>query len=359
MGRKKIAGLFKKKDIWHIDKHIGGKRVCRSTGTSRLVEAEQFLINLMEETRQAQVYGIRPKRTFKEAAARYVIDKQHKRSIDSDVSRLNMLMPLLGNKYLDELHMGTLQKWIDHRRTQKVKSNTINHGLKVVRQILNLAASEWIDEHGLTWLLAAPKVKLLPLDDKAEPYPLTWDEQRRLFNLLPAHLHDMALFAVNTGCRDQEICNLRWDWEVKVPEMGISVFIIPKGFVKNKQDRLVVLNQVARKVVDSRRGTHLEYVFSYRGHRLQNMLSSGWKVARIKAGLKQVRVHDLKHTFGYRLRAAKVSFEDRQDLLGHKSNRMTTHYSAAELGNLFTAAEKVCESSSGEKPNVVILRLAS
>ncbi len=48
-------------------------------------------------------------------------------------------------------------------------------------------------------------------------------------------------------------------------------------------------------------------------------------------GLKHVKVHDLKHTYGRRLRAAGVSFEDRQDLLGHKSGRITTHYSAAEL----------------------------
>ena len=61
------------------------------------------------------------------------------------------------------------------------------------------------------------------------------------------------------------------------------------------------------------------------------MLNSAWKKARERAGLPQVRVHDLKHTFGRRLRAAGVSFEDRQDLLGHRSGRITTHYSAAEL----------------------------
>jgi integrase len=53
-----------------------------------------------------------------------------------------------------------------------------------------------------------------------------------------------------------------------------------------------------------------------------------------ETGLPQVRVHDLKHTFGRRLRAAGVNFEDRQDLLAHRSGRITTHYSAAELGNL-------------------------
>jgi len=33
-----------------------------------------------------------------------------------------------------------------------------------------------------------------------------------------------------------------------------------------------------------------------------------------------------------------VSFEDRQDLLGHRSTRVTTDYSAAELRNLLDAA---------------------
>jgi integrase len=55
----------------------------------------------------------------------------------------------------------------------------------------------------------------------------------------------------------------------------------------------------------------------------------------------RVRVQDLKHTFCRRLRAAGVSFEDRQDLLGHKSQRITTHYSHPELSNLIEAAESM------------------
>jgi hypothetical protein len=42
-----------------------------------------------------------------------------------------------------------------------------------------------------------------------------------------------------------------------------------------------------------------------------------------------------------RLKAAGVSLEDRQDLLGHKSGKITTHYSAAELGNLLVAVGKI------------------
>ena len=77
--------------------------------------------------------------------------------------------------------------------------------------------------------------------------------------------------------------------------------------------------------------------------------------ACVEVGLPQARVHDLKHTFGRRLRAAGVSFEDRQDLLGHRSGRITTHNSAAELSSLIAAADKVCDRNDA-KPGPVVLR---
>ena len=70
---------------------------------------------------------------------------------------------------------------------------------------------------------------------------------------------------------------------------------------------------------------------------------TAWRSARKRANLAYVRVHDLKHTFGRRLRAAGVTFEDRQDLLGHRSGRITTHYSSAELNNLYEASNRACE----------------
>ena len=48
--------------------------------------------------------------------------------------------------------------------------------------------------------------------------------------------------------------------------------------------------------------------------------------------------------------------EDRQDLLGHKSGRITTHYSGAELSRLIAAAEKVCEEGSRKSPALVVLK---
>ena len=92
--------------------------------------------------------------------------------------------------------------------------------------------------------------------------------------------------------------------------------------VKNGDERLVVCNETARSVIEELRGKHPTHVFSFKGRPLARMLSTGWRQARVKAKLPEVRVHDLKHTFGRRLRAAGVSFEDRQDLLGHRSGEL-------------------------------------
>lgn len=127
----------------------------------------------------------------------------------------------------------------------------------------------------------------------------------------------------------------------------------PAERVKNGEARLVVLNQTARAVIERQRGKHPEFVFIFRKKPMHHMLNNGWRNARKITGLP-VRVHDLKHTFGRRLRSAGVSFEDRQDLLGHKSSRITTHYSAAELQNLWEAANKVCIGHA--RPTLTLLR---
>ena len=75
MGRKKSPGLKKRGRIWWIDKRIKGYgRVAESCGTTNLAEAEQFLAFRLNEIRNAMVYGIRPTRTFQQAAIKFLED---------------------------------------------------------------------------------------------------------------------------------------------------------------------------------------------------------------------------------------------------------------------------------------------
>jgi integrase len=248
MGNQRTSGLTKRGEIWHIDKTFRGARICESTGTGDLGRAEEYLAKRLIELREISIYGARQKRSFRTAATKYLQENAHKKRVRDDALHLRLLDGFIGDLELNQVHMGNLQEFIAKRRQDGVKTKTLNAALGVVRRICNLASSEWMDRQGKTWLQAAPKIKLFAVKDARSPYPLTREEQTLLFQELPDHLARMALFKVNTGTRDQEVCTLKWEYEVKVPELDTSVFIIPGENVKNGDERLVVLNRVAKSV---------------------------------------------------------------------------------------------------------------
>lgn len=147
-----------------------------------------------------------------------------------------------------------------------------------------------------------------------------------------------------------------WEWERVYPALNTSVFVIPEERVKNRNDRVVVLNRTAKEVIEEVRGDHPEYVFSYKGRPVNRMYGRAWRDARKKAGLPEVRVHDLKHSYGRRLRAAEVPKEERKDLLGPRSGKsMTTHYSESEILKLIEYSHRVCRDDEHKSDTIVFL----
>ena len=86
-----------------------------------------------------------------------------------------------------------------------------------------------------------PLITVLP-ESPRSPYPITWKEQDALFRKLPPRLVRMALFAVNTGLRDSNVCGLQWTWEVAIPELGRSIFVIPQEAFKSKRPHVVSMS---------------------------------------------------------------------------------------------------------------------
>jgi integrase len=395
MARKTITGLYERNGIWHADKVVRGQRLQESTGTSNREEAEQYLIHRLEKLREEKVYGIRRVRSWREAATRYLVEYKDMPSIGLAAIYLEQLDPYIGDLPLTHVDDESLAPYIKDKlkpsrtSTGKVKPGvtprTVNIALEKVIRILNLCARKWRDEEKRPWLDTVPMIS--KLDEKRSrrtPYPLSWEEQSLLFSELPDHLRRMALYKVNCGSREQEVVKLRWDWEIPVPELDTSVFLIPSDFggrdkgsgVKNGEERLVVLNTVAKSVIEGQRGLDPIWVFPYgmpdrngKATPVHRMNDSAWKKARIRAakkyqerflrpapkGFASIRIHDLKHTFGRRLRAAGVTEEDRRALLGHKNGSITSHYSAAELGKLVDEANKISATDS-RGPALTILR---
>jgi hypothetical protein len=78
---------------------------------------------------------------------------------------------------------------------------------------------------------------------------------------------------------ESNVCALEWTWEVAVPEVGRSVFVIPPEAFKSKRSHVVVLNDIAWSIIETQRGLHPLWVFPYRGKQVGAMNNTAWQRA--------------------------------------------------------------------------------
>ena len=373
----KTKGIQHLDDGYKIDKVFRGKRI-QQRGFESFVDAEAYLNAAIQRITEETTLGCQVSHTFDEAAAEYLREHADKPSLVSDVYHLKPVMPFIGHMPIADIHNGSLQEFISVRKAtmkrvkvsktevieQPLKNKTINLSLAIVSRILVLAM-DWRDANGAPWLKSAPKIKLLKKSDSRPPRPIHWPEQRKLMPHLPDHLAKMVLFCLNTGVRDEVICNLQWEWEVSIPHIGgNSIFVVPKQHVKGEEenigDRVLVCNDVSQSIIESMRGKHETHVFVYRRekatrihseprmayHPIETMSNTAWQNARIKAGLGDLHVHDLRHTVGLRLRETKCDDKTVRDVLWHRTKTMTEHYSEAQIVEIFDALQKIKDESN-------------
>ena len=346
-----------------VDKQYQGTRIFERLGKVTQDEAESWLRQRQAEldAERANLLRCGDQQLFAAAAQKYLIESERKklRSLETVAYHVSLLLPYVGSMALVDVCNDSLQPFIDERLDDDdVKPSTVNRTLEVARTIMNRAARLWRTD-GKPWLATAPLIEML--DEKAtrrQPYPITWQQQANVLPRLPVHLQRMVLFALNTGARDANVCRLRWDWERQLPELGRSVFVIPPAEFKTNRTHVLILNDAAWSVVQECRGMHPDFVFTYRRERVKNlhlapamdykpiatMNNTAFQNARSAAGLERMRVHDLRHTFGQRLRDAGVPEEDRALLLGHAIDGMPQHYATATIARLVEMANKVKET---------------
>jgi integrase len=359
-------GLSKRGQIWHLYKvvKVGEKKVeiRESSGKAVKRDAQEILDRRVREVTDEILYGKKHGWTVADGCRMYLAERKPHQLKDA-IYHTDILSRYCADTLMSKVsrYHSTVAWMIEDRLKEGVENSTINHHLKVLQKILNDASKVWKDEDGNSYLNATPVIRLLPVD-ATEGHPLTLLQENKLFNLLPEYLRDASGLVMNTGLRNSAAARLRWEWEVTIPELGITVFDIPLKFegervvgIKNGRPHRVVLNSVAMEIVDRQRGLHPEFVLTRPDDRdrvpfpsSRGLYTTSWKSAIRGAGLRDCRgegshfrIHDLKHTFGSRLRAMDVKLEDRKDLLGHTNGDITTHYSAAETESLLNHAEKV------------------
>jgi len=291
-------------------------------------------------------------RAFRGLYKRFTASGEYTWYIDKCIKRVGRLCESTGTADRDEA-----ERYLLHR-IRELRDIAI-YGVRPGRKF-HEAAAKYLTDFALKSTIRRDAAPLKDL----EPYiGDLWLDQinNDSFNAYRKARQDLAIITRNA--------------KIATSTLKRSVFVLPADFVKGKRARVVVLNDRAQSILEELRGQHRHYVFtSKRGHsrrRLKHVIAASWRGARARAaqkyrerfgtdspeGFRRIRVHDLRHTFGRRLRAAGVSLEDRQDLLGHKRQEITTHYSAAEVGHLIQAANRTLIQSTAS--SATLLRVAA
>lgn len=259
----------------------------------------------------------------------------YKRSWRSDVSLLNNhLLPAMGHQYLDAITRRDVQRLISSRREMGKAPGTCDRMLILTRYIFSLA---------IKWKVSgvkenpAKEVDLLKVDNKRERF-LSEAEVRRLYTALMGSEHPMLRFIVPmlllTGARKREVLDARWqDFDSENRMWRIPV-------TKSGRPRTVPMSDGVLAILDALpRDQACGYVFANpETKRPYVSIHKAWDAVRTRAGLRDVRMHDLRHSFASFLINGGRTIYEVQHLLGHTQVKTTERYAHLQQETLLKAA---------------------
>lgn len=255
---------------------------------------------------------------------------------------------------LVELNAWKVEKWRAERMRDGASRATVNRNVTMLKAALSKAA-EW----GL--LEANPLAGLKPLrtDSKAKVRYLTAEEERSLRSALDDrekrirtdrrnaniwrserdydllfdldttpfadHLKPMVLLSLNTGMRQGEVFQLKWE-DV---DLSKKVLTISGATAKSGQTRHIPMNEECREVLSSwavQSGHKDGLVFPSRFGGTFNNVKKSWQGVLKSAGIVSFRWHDMRHHFASRLVMLGVDLNTVRALLGHSDLKMTLRY---------------------------------
>ncbi len=320
-----------------------GTLLRRSTGTTDRTKAEEYHDKLKAQLWDLARLKQKPKRTWDEAALRWLKEMAHKKSIRDDVSRIRWFTRHLRGKNLDQVSRDMIDRIVS-RQLARRSDRTKDLYVALIRAIFRKAQREW------EWLENIPAFKTYTKGGKVRVRYLTHDQAKALLERLPAHQREVVTFALSTGLRQGNILGLTWD---RV-DMARRIVTIEHGDTKNGEALGVPLNAVALGVLERQCGKNATHVFTFRGKKLCNANNRAWRAALTDCGIQNFRWHDLRHTWASWLRQNDVPTWVLQELGGWKSESMVRRYAHMSVKHLAPYADQlifpVTVGSGGNPP---------
>ncbi len=323
--------LYRRNSVWWVrfTTPTGG-RIRRSTGTTNKEQAQEYHDRLKAEIWKIQNLGRKPRRTWEQAAVRWLKEKAHKASLDADRMHLRWLDGHLRGMDLSAINREVLDRVIEARLSEGVSNATVNRTMEVVRAILRKAANEW------EWTDRAPAVRMLP-EPKRRIRWLTQEEAERLIVELPEHLAEMVRFSLATGLRKANVTELEWS-QVNLQR---RIAWIHADQAKARKAIGIPLNAEAVLVLRRQMGEHPRFVFTHRGKPVRNVNTKAWKAALRRVGIADFRWHDLRHTWASWHAQAGTPPNVLQELGGWESADMVRRYAHLAPDHLAEFAERL------------------
>lgn len=263
--------------------------------------------------------------------------KGYKKSWNSDDSYLrNHLLPAFGKKHLDEITKRDVIAFHHGMRVKNYAMGTCNRCLIMLRYAMNLAM-RW-DIPGMT-KNPTQDVHLFPDPHNKERY-LTEEEAQILYHAVQQSDNPMLQYIIPmlimTGARKREVLNAQWtEFDMDHKQWRVSV-------TKAGKPRYIPLSDGVLQMLATMPHDDSPWIFpNPKTQKPYVSIFQAWNTARKHAGLADVRMHDLRHSFASFLVNAGRSLYEVQKILGHTQIKTTQRYAHLSQDTLLDAANMV------------------
>ncbi|HSA05983.1 MAG TPA: tyrosine-type recombinase/integrase [Candidatus Gastranaerophilales bacterium] len=314
---------------WYISLMVRGKRYHRAVpeATSRK-DAEKAETIIKAELLQGKynlVEGIGEMPFMKLLEVYNEYAQTAKLSWKKEAGKINKLTEFFQGYKIGDISPSLIEKYRASRKNTPKKNSkplsnaTINREIAILSKMLSIAVKNG-------WLAINPCrcIKKLREDTKMERFLQREEEEKLLYFCTGTqeYMKPILVCALHTGMRRGEIFNLKWG-NVNLQEGFITVTKTKSG-----KDRKIPISSTLKSYFEELIKKQVnEYVFpSPITGKPYNTIRKGFELLCKKAGIKNLRFHDLRHTAATRMVALGVELVIVQDILGHANITTTMRY---------------------------------
>jgi integrase len=344
----KAKGIYKRGRIWWI-RYAGpdGRIKFESSRSSSHKDATALLVRRKKEVMEGKnpITARRIKNhTFKELADSYLKWAQRQKSFQSKQGFILQLVGTFGSLPLRFFTTKLVEEFQSQRLAKGNKPATANRLLSTLKHMFTKAVDwEMVEEEALK---RVRKVKQLRENNRRLRF-LSQEEMLRLVENSSPHLRPIVLTALNTGMRKSEILKLRWD------QVDFKHGFILLEITKSGERREIPINLLLRRTLQRiPRGLNNPYVFTNEKGKPFKDVKGSFKTALRRAGIKDFKFHDLRHTFASHLVMEGIDLTTVKELLGHKTLTMTLRYAHLAPGHKARAISVLEKLLDKKKPTI-------